>query len=113
MSNYQAQAAQALDLFAELVAQKVAAHLSEQPASVQPEPTPNPEPEPPVIETGGATVDEVRALFVELGKEMGRDAQVSVLAEFDAKKLSEVSEDQYGAVVGVIGSMLKEHRDGV
>ena len=113
MSNYQAQAAQALDLLAELVAEKVAARLSEQPASAQPEPAPNAEPEPPVVETGGASADEVRAMFVELGKEMGRDAQVSVLKEFNAKKLSEVEPEKFGSVVGVIGAMLKEHRDGV
>jgi len=111
----------ALDLLADLVAEKVAARLGSQvePVAVQQVPAPKTEasePEEPVAEepsTGGASVEEVRAMFVELGKEMGRDAQVSVLKEFNAKKLSEVEPEKFGSVVGVIGAMLKEHRDGV
>jgi len=56
--------------------------------------------------------DDVRQMFIELGEVCGRDAQVDVLAEFNAKKLSDIEPEQHGLVVEVVGNMLMEARNG-
>ena len=55
---------------------------------------------------------DLRALFIDLGKACGRQAQLDVLKEFGAEKLSQIDPDQHTVVAEVIQNMIKEASDG-
>lgn len=76
---------------------------------VSPGETP-PAPEPVIDIPAPSPVKDldVRALFIELGKVCGKDAQMAVLKEFGAAKLSQVDPAQHGVVAQVIQGMISE-----
>lgn len=48
----------------------------------------------------------LRQAFIELGEKRGKDAQMGVLKEFGAAKLSNIDPDQFAAVYEVVQMML-------
>ena len=81
-------------------AQDSSAEVVEQakPATAPTEPEPSPKPE----------IIDLRALFIDLGEACGRQAQLAVLKEFGAEKLSQIDPDQHAVVAEVIQNMIKE-----
>ena len=77
--------------------------------------TTQPAPTAPVVEIEDkpsdkaekAKPDNLRGLFVQLGKSKGKQAQLDVLKEFGAAKLSEIDPEQHPVVIEVVNKMLE------
>ena len=107
-----ATAEQALDLLAEIVATKVASRLEAElnlrelaPPCFKPPPEIE---DVPVVTAKQATVDDLRTVFLELGKRVGRDVQLQALEEFDIKKLGDLPQEQYGNFLATCNGLLAE-----
>ena len=58
-----------------------------------------PEEPTPATETQAPTLEDMRAALVNLQKIAGRDAALSVLAKYQARKVSDIQPDKYADVI--------------
>lgn len=56
--------------------------------------------EPPSV-----TIEDLRKVLVDTGNQQGRDAVLSVLGRFNARKVSDVSPAQYGEVIAACAKL--------
>ena len=65
--------------------------------------------EPPAVQPITPTYDNAKAAVINLGKTLGREAITELLAGFDAKRLPDVPESQWAAVIAAANARLEKH----
>ena len=65
--------------------------------------------EPPAVQPITPTYDNAKAAVINLGKTLGREAITELLAGFDAKRLPDVPESQWAAVIAAANARLERH----
>lgn len=61
------------------------------------------EPEKPKAEKTAIKIEDVRAAFAKFAKANGKDAAKEILTKFNATKVTELREEDYGAVMLALG----------